>query len=444
MKKLNSSNMMIVLFFSLYMILPSYFALEINESLPLMTASRIILLFCFIIVVLKGYGKLPISMIKELGNDVKLYFLLFIIIDIYHMFDTGVSSFNHLFILLFEQFGVIWIIMILINNKFKFKKSIHILMYSSAIVAIISIIGFVFNSNPFYILNTVSRSMTQAGTTDIGYRNGLLRIEAGFGHPVYYGMYCSIMIFLSFYVYNYERKKVNSFLCLLLNIVSLVLTNSRGSILGVIVTIFISLIINGAKERKKYYKFFIIFILFFSLSFILSLRVRGYIINILQSFLVYFGITQNTSVNFGANMSFTSDRLMQFTGIIWTLMMSPIFGFGYGAQSKSVISYYNIGKWFPTTTFDVGYVEIFCCYGIVGSIAFLFLIRCIIKKLKFIKRESYSIMFRNMFIVYFICLLSVVNIDRIFWVILGLLLAYSRIVKLESRIEYESIETKMD
>lgn len=53
-------------------------------------------------------------------------------------------------------------------------------------------------------------------------------------------------------------------------------------------------------------------------------------------------------------------------------------------------------------------------------------------------------MFRNMFIVYFICLLSVVNIDRIFWVILGLLLAYSRIVKLESRIEYESIETKMD
>ena len=76
MKKSNSSNMMIVLFFSLYMILPSYFALEINETLPLMTASRIILLFCFIIVVLKGYGKLPISMIKELGNDVKLYFLL--------------------------------------------------------------------------------------------------------------------------------------------------------------------------------------------------------------------------------------------------------------------------------------------------------------------------------------------------------------------------------
>lgn len=428
MHKSQKTDRLILLFFSLYMILPSYFALEVNESLPLLTASRVILFFCFAIIILRKNGRVPIL---KMDGTLKTYFSLFILVNIFHIFDLKTSSLNPFLSILLEQFGVLWLIMILVNTRHKFEKSVGILMYSSAAVSVISILGFIFNTNFFYILKTVSRTLTQAGMTDIGYRNGLLRVEAGFGHPVYYGMYCSIMIFLCLYVYNYKNLKAVSFVCLLLNIISLLLTNSRGSILAVIITFLLTFFINGKKERKKYLKIIFGAILIVAILFVLSSKIRDYIIGVMQSIFIYFGLSDSISANYGANISFTSDRLMQFTGIIWTLLHKPITGFGYGAQSTGLISYYNRGMWFKTTTFDVGYVEIFCCYGIIGFIACLFLVKNIIKNLKYIKNEPYCIMFRNIFIVYLLCLLSVVNIDKIFWVILGLLLAYIRIVKLE-------------
>ena len=425
------SNGLLLLFFSLYMVLPNYFALEINESFPLMTASRIILLICFFIIILKGQGRISTISLSRIDNKVRYYFLIISLVNILHIFDRGTSSINRLITIILEQYCVLWLIILIINTRERFEKAIRVLMYSSAVVAIISIVGFIFDTNFFYELKTVSRVMTQAGMTDIGYRNGLLRIEAGFGHPVYYGMYCSIMFFLSLYIYSYRNRKTSSLICMLLNVIALLLTNSRGSILAVAITFVISFFVNGWKERKKYLRILFIVTIIALVAFACSTKIREYVLSVFQSFFVYFGFKESSSINYGANMSFTSDRLIQFSGILWTIMRAPLIGFGYGAQSIGAIAFYNIGQWFKTTTFDVGYVEIFCCYGILGTIAHMLLLVSIIKNIKFIRRMPYGIMFRNIFIVYFFCLLSVVTIDKIFWPTFGLLLAYSNIMKLE-------------
>lgn len=431
--KMQNNNILILLFFSLYMVLPSYFAIEITESLPLLTASRMVLIICFLTVIIKQKGKLSIPKLTKIDVNIKIYFILIFIVNIIHITDSKSDSLNHIITIFIEQISILWIVMILINTRQKFEEAVEILMYTSGVVAIISIVGFIFNTNIFYVLKTVSRVMTQAGITDIGYRNGLLRIEAGFGHPVYYGMYCSVMIFLSIYIYNYKKRKLSAAVCILLNTIALLLTNSRGVMLAVVATFAISFFVNGWEERKKYLRIICISIFFVIIVCVCSFSIRKYMFNIIQSFFVYFGLSNNVLNNYGANTNYTTDRLMQFTGIHWTLKHSPFFGFGYGAQANGVIEYYNNGRWFKTSTFDVGFVELFCCYGIMGVVACIFLIKGLLSNIRYIKREAYWILFRNIFLVYFLCLFSVVNIDKIFWVLFGLLLAYSRIINRERK-----------
>ena len=426
-----SNSFSIFLFFSLYLILPSYFAIELSPSLPLITVSRIVLLICFFNIVRTDYGKMKIPYFTW---NIKWYFILIFLVNVLHIYDTGVTAINQCIVIFIEQFLVFWIIIYLIDNRYKFYLALEILLGSSAVVAIISIIGFIFNTNFFYLLKTVNRVMTQAGITDIGYRNGLLRIEAGFGHPVYYAMYCSIMIFIALHMFNHNRGKNRgkNFIYLFLNIVALLLTNSRGAILAVFVTFFISFFINGQKERRKYLKVILFIILIAIIILIFSENIRLYVISIIQSLYVYFGFSSNISANFGANTSFFNDRLMQFTGIIWTFKQAPWIGFGANANGQGLIKYYYSGVWYTANSFDVGYVEIICSYGSMGLVAFLSLWKEIRNKLKMLSHSDDIIMLKNIFIVYFLCMFSVVNIDKVFWIIFGLLVAYSNVIQTEN------------
>lgn len=420
----------ISLFFSLYLILPTYFAIEINQSLPLITASRVVILICaFFVLRIQGW---QITIIK-MNSLLKIYFLLFIIVNCIHIYDTGAIAVNRLFVILYEQLLVLWIIMNLINDRFTFIKSIKVLLFSSALIAIVSIIGFIFDTNFFYFLKTVSREMTLAGTTDIGYRSGLLRVEAGFGHPVYYAIYCSLMIFISFHMYNYSKNNFKYLIYFLLNVCALLLTNSRGVILAVIATFLLLFLFNNWSEKKKYMKFVMIFVILLTLASFFSSSIRLYVSNIFKSIYVYFGFSDLKIENYGANLSFSNDRLMQFSGILWTLKKSPLIGFGYNAHLRGMIKYYFSGHWFPAISFDVGFVEIVCCYGIIGSIAFIFLWKNIIDYVKYIKHTKYYSMFKAIFLVYFLGLFSVVNIDKIFWVIFGLLCAYVKVIRRENQ-----------
>ena len=123
---------------------------------------------------------------------------------------------------------------------------------------------------------------------------------------------------------------------------------------------------------------------------------------------------------------------MQFTGIIWTFKQAPWIGFGVNANGQGLIKYYYSGVWYTANSFDVGYVEIICSYGSMGLVAFLSLWKEIRNKLKMLSHSDDIIMLKNIFIVYFLCMFSVVNIDKVFWIIFGLLVAYSNVIQTEN------------
>ena len=101
----------ICLFFSFYMILPSYFALEISQSLPLITASRVILFICCFDVFRKNHWKLKI---KRIDLSTKLYFILFIFVNVFHLYDIGMTAINRVIAIFLEQFLVYFLIISLV------------------------------------------------------------------------------------------------------------------------------------------------------------------------------------------------------------------------------------------------------------------------------------------------------------------------------------------
>lgn len=102
-----SNSFSIFLFFSLYLILPSYFAIELSPSLPLITVSRIVLLICFFNIVRTDYGKMKIPYFTW---NIKWYFILIFLVNVLHIYDTGVTAINQCIVIFIEQFLVFWII----------------------------------------------------------------------------------------------------------------------------------------------------------------------------------------------------------------------------------------------------------------------------------------------------------------------------------------------
>lgn len=128
------------------------------------------------------------------------------------------------------------------------REDVHLcvktIVNASGVVAIISIINVLIGSNLFYNLNTVSRNVLMVSTV----RMGIIRAEATFGHPVYYAMYCALIIPLALYVWQNEKNAWNS--CVLgLNVIAAFLTESRGTIV-VLLALFLVYVIIADLQRR--------------------------------------------------------------------------------------------------------------------------------------------------------------------------------------------------
>ena len=134
----------------------------------------------------------------------------------------------------------------MLKSEDQIKKCVEAISYGSGFVAIISLISVGIGQNLFYNLNIVSRNMLMASTI----RMGIMRAEAGFGHPVYYGVYCALMIPIAYFLFESSRKKRFLIICIL-NIIGLLLTESRGSIAALIFMIAIAIIRMNKVHRQR-------------------------------------------------------------------------------------------------------------------------------------------------------------------------------------------------
>ena len=422
-----------VLFFIFYIVLPSYFAVEISSSLPLMTASRIILLMVIIIYIIKNNGviKFKIFEDKRIGRNVKIYFILLIIANLYYI-TTLSDSLKEIFSIFLEEICVIWIITQMVDSKEKLIQALDIIVTTAAVVAFISIIGVFMGNNFFYSLNTVNREMLMANYS----RLGMLRAEAGFGHAVYYGAYNVMMIPIIMYLIENKGKSLKYTICLILCIVALILANSRGSMIVFGIMLIYMLLKKNINKLGKYLPFIGLGVMGVLVLFLIKPDTIELIGNIWTSITNVFSSDTVEIEEYGTNANGLDSRMMQLSQLTWTAKNNFFFGLGASAQNRDAVKYLNAsGDWVTINTFDVGYIAIFCQYGFIGSIAYLVLyvtILIVVFKRKF-KNDEVMKMFRFIFVAYLLCLISITGVRSVFWVMFGLMIAYINIINKEEK-----------
>lgn len=463
----------VILFFSLYVVMPSYFALEFTQSLPLVTISRAVLVLMLVMLVIRKRGLLrqPKALIRQLNPGLcvnpilrwglVIYFVLIVAVNL--MFVTQTSdALKSVVIVILEQYLLIWALTLLLDTRAKLDAAIKVLVISSGVTGLIAVISCMLEYNLFYLLNTVTRDSLMANY----YRMGVLRAEAGFGHPVYYGAFCAVMLpFAIHYLEESDRKwkSVVYSACIVLNIMGLFLSNSRGSMLACAVTavVMIPLKFISGMTKKIFWRYIraaaatiaalVLFSAISSTGIGFLDGVAGSLVSIINP---ESGQLQTPSVSapadidtpedttattptqpstqkpdYGDNKNGVRSRLVQLTGVEWTLEHSPWIGFGPNAHTRGLVRFQfhdQGGKWTVTKTLDMELVSLICQYGVIGFLGFAVLYSAIILVLlkKKVWKEKLNLTFGFTFICYYLCMLSIVSIKSLNWVLIGLLVCY--------------------
>lgn len=417
------------IFFLLYLILPEYFAIEFSASFPLLTASRVILFFMLIFQTIKNRGiiKFGLCKNKKLERAILLYIFGMVTVNFFHINYTA-ESVKEIFTLIFEQLCLVWLISQIVNTRKRFIYALRLLVYSSGIVAVISIVGSIIGYNLFYLLTTVNRTMIQAGYV----RMGVLRAEAGFGHAVYYGMYCVIMTVLGAYLYERDSgKKIQALSCVGLNIVACLFANSRGSLVVLVIMLVLTLFNRNSKIIRKYIVWIGISIAALIIVCIVLSPIGDFISGMVKSLLAIMDKTISLE-NYGANEGGMDSRWAQLTCLYDVAKNNFLFGYGAGAHSRARLEgglkCFWMGKWRPLGTFDMGLAATVGQYGYVGEALKICLFVSLLQN-SWKKRKTDPVykMLLLAIIAYLLGLLTISALDNVLWVLIGLLVSYVNI-----------------
>lgn len=417
----------IIFFMAFYPILPDYFSIELGGGLPLLKASRILLLILLLCVCFRNK---KIKLIRKPLKAAGLYWPLFIyfaarILANGYYAPSLSAAINTEFTVIVEQLLLIVMICQVVRSREDVHLCVKTIVNASGVVAIISIINVLIGSNLFYNLNTVSRNVLMVSTV----RMGIIRAEATFGHPVYYAMYCALIIPLALYVWQNEKNAWNS--CVLgLNVIAAFLTESRGTIVVLLALFLVYVIIADKKTRNRILTAVCaIACVAVVVSFVVP-TVAQQFSNIIKSVMIAFGDSGETIENFGGNSSTgLSSRMIQLSGISWMLIHNAVFGLGASCHTRGKLSYRINGIWQVRDTIDNGYVGYFVEEGLLGGIAcfslFYSLLKSSWKKATFKNSRNMNNSFFLCFVSYVAVMLSVADVSQLLWVIIALYITYN-------------------
>ena len=424
---LRGNKKFIIFFMAFYPILPDYFSIELGGGLPLLKASRILLLILLLCVCFRNK---KIKLIRKPLKAAGLYWPLFIyfaarILANGYYAPSLSAAINTEFTVIVEQLLLIVMICQVVRSREDVHLCVKTIVNASGVVAIISIINVLIGSNLFYNLNTVSRNVLMVSTV----RMGIIRAEATFGHPVYYAMYCALIIPLALYVWQNEKNAWNS--CVLgLNVIAAFLTESRGTIVVLLALFLIYVIIADKKTRNRILTAVCaIACVAVVVSFVVP-TVAQQFSNIIKSVMIAFGDSSETIENFGGNSSTgLSSRMIQLSGISWMLIHNAVFGLGASCHTRGKLSYRINGIWQVRDTIDNGYVGYFVEEGLLGGIAcfslFYSLLKSSWKKATFKNSRNMNNSFFLCFVSYVAVMLSVADVSQLLWVIIALYITYN-------------------
>jgi len=464
----NKLNWEVILVIAFYVILPTYFAVEISQAIPLITASRVLLLLMAGMMVLRnrnqilhlrnlGIRQLNLGLAKDkfLSWGICIYFVVLLVVNLTFILDTS-EALKQIFVMAAEEYALVWLLLLVLDSRKKLVVAIEVFAIASGVTGLLAALGCILDQNLFHFLDTVSRELTQVTY----YRLGLLRAAAGFGHPVYYGSFCAVMVPLCMFLVEQQenpKKRLLFSACLVMNFVGVVFANSRGSILALGCTAVLVFCIRLASKSLK--KLFQTYIPIFAAAAAVMLLVAvlspagisflgNTIKSVIQSIIPYnpdSGLLEGNDIiedllnqnegalqpEYGENANGLSSRFVQLTGIGYTLSQNPWFGMGPNAFARGLVAYTFVeGHLSFVKTVDVNIVAIIGQYGLVGLIAFLALYGSIgitLVRKKYRQDPLMHYLFLS-FVCYMLCLLSISFLDKWFWIFVAFVVSLVNII----------------
>ena len=183
----------IYLIFPCILFLPEYYGMEITNSLPLITVSRLMLTIFFMYAFINR--KKTIDYIDIFHTLPKTYIFLFsyfffrIVSNCYYI-TIYRQSITAIFSIIFEQLCPIIAVFLLQPTKEQTTTIIKTTVYSASALFAIGILESYTRIRPFDSLYTVQREMLNEHYI----RLGLYRATTSLGLPVFYGNMCIIIL----------------------------------------------------------------------------------------------------------------------------------------------------------------------------------------------------------------------------------------------------------
>ena len=375
------------LFIPCMLFLPEYYGIDITNSLPVLTVTRLMFLVFFVYAFINRRKSVNIHTIKNI-NIKKLpkkylflfaYFILRLIPNIFYITSVGQAA-KTIFLMIFEQAMLIMAIYLLDPRKDEIFTLIKTIVFTATAFFIIGIYESFTFMRPFDNLYTVSRTMLNEHFI----RLGLLRSTTTLGLPIFFGNMCLITFPLILYLYDKTKEK-KYLIILFFNFLAMIHSGCRADLFfyGFILVLYFIFVTKGAPRKLLCIRnFFIVatmVIIFAGSLSINSQYYRYFYTGTVKSTLNEFGFDFDLKSGapegvegFGSNGNYGSEsRLAQFSGMVYTMRTSPFIGLGSKAQTRGDVQFYSLNRWHPSYTYDVGYVEMFCDEGIIGFMGYL-------------------------------------------------------------------------
>lgn len=433
-------ELLLYYFVFLYPILPEYFALNISESLPLLTASRLIL-FCLIIgCLIRNRFKIKLTPLKQCGAKNILLFYFFInLIDLLSHYNNN-GNIKEFFSCVLEEIIFVIVILNMVKTQRIFDSCLKSLFFSSVVVFIMGIFEPLTNFNiASTFLNTESRSDVLISVYE---RFGGTRAVFSFGHSICLGVFCIAMLPICVYFFTSKRNKNNYLYATMLCFGCLLMTMSRGPILVGIAILILYMIKMNRIERTRLLNGIGILVILSIVVMVLVEPIRNIALDSLLSSLNAIGANFNTG-NIGDNANAIYSRLAQFSLIPQILKEFPIFGAGSGYLNAFKWTVYTMSSSFTAASIDMEYLSWLLGSGIFGllgrCITYFLIMKLIWKKVNIYSDPQLKVLFFSI-IGILICYLSVTHLttNRIFWLLISFGLAkinIDRETKLQNSID---------
>lgn len=416
-------NLLIYYFIFLYPILPEYLAVSFTSALPLLTASRALLIIMFFSVLIKGRINISVFRIKYFGKAFLFYLVCQCAICISHI--RNIDSIKTFIGILLENLLFIFVMMSVVNTEEKLKKCIEVLIASAAFVFVMGLLEPITSLNlSSTFLDTGSRDSMLISTYE---RYNSTRAVFTFGHAIALGIYCIALFPLIMNKIN-ETRKFKFYVIFELGIGCLLMTMSRGVIIVFIFVLIYSIMKLDKRSRRGYFKAL-------GLAFIggviliicvpsMYQTLRDTILDSLNALGANFSVSSS-----GGNDNAVLSRTAQLSYIPQILKTHPLFGGGTGYLTKTILYVYTSDRTFVGHSVDIEYLRMFIEQGIVGVISGVVLYSSVLvmvgKHSKYEKDELskyFFLSFLSIFLGYFT--VAQLTTGNILWMLIALYLCY--------------------